>query len=46
MEKTTQELLADLGIKAKNESICTGRDWVTSLGTETVEVFTPVSAKS
>ena len=45
MGKTTQELLADLGIKAKNESICTGRDWVTSLGTETVEVFTPVTGE-
>ncbi len=45
MGKTTQELLADLGIKAKNESICTGREWVTSLGTETVEVFTPVTGE-
>jgi aldehyde dehydrogenase (NAD+) len=45
MAKTTAELLAALGIKAKNESICTGREWVTSLGTETKEVFTPVTGE-
>jgi aldehyde dehydrogenase (NAD+) len=45
MAKTTQELLTALGVKAKNESICTGREWVTSLGTETVEVFTPVTGE-
>ncbi|MBT6234922.1 MAG: aldehyde dehydrogenase family protein [Bacteroidetes bacterium] len=45
MAKTTQELLTSLGIKARNESICTGREWVTSLGTETVEVHTPVTGE-
>lgn len=45
MAKSTQELLAALGVKAKNESICTGREWVTSLGTETIEVFTPVTGE-
>jgi len=45
MAKSTQELLAALGVKARNESICTGREWVTSLGTETVEVFTPVTGE-
>ncbi|MDB4107057.1 aldehyde dehydrogenase family protein [Bacteroidia bacterium] len=45
MAKTTQELLFDLGIKAKNESICTGREWITSLGTETKEVHSPVTGE-
>lgn len=45
MAKTTQELLFSLGIKEKNESICTGRDWITSLGTDTVEVHTPVTGE-
>lgn len=42
MAKTTDELLFDLGVKEKNESICTGREWITSLGTETKEVYSPV----
>ena len=45
MGKTTEELLHSLGIKPKNESICTGREWVTSLGTETTEVYSPVDGK-
>ena len=46
MAKTTEELLFDLGIKAKNESICTGREWVTSLGTECIDVTSPVDGKT
>lgn len=42
MAKTVEELLDSLGVKQKNESICTGREWVTSLGTETREVVSPV----
>jgi aldehyde dehydrogenase (NAD+) len=45
MAKTTEELLFDLGIKAKNESICTGREWVTSLGTECKDVISPVDGQ-
>ena len=45
MAKTTEELLANLGIKPKNESICTGREWVTSLGTDIKEVYTPVTGE-
>ena len=45
MAKSTEELLFALGIKAKNESICTGREWITSLGTDTVAVYTPVTGE-
>lgn len=45
MAKTVEELLHSLGIKEKNESICTGREWVTSLGTETIQVTSPVDGK-
>ena len=41
MGKTVEELLFDLGIKAKNESICTGRECITSLGTETQTITSP-----
>ena len=45
MAKSVEELLFDLGIKDKNESICTGKEWVTSLGTETIDVTSPVNGK-
>lgn len=45
MGKTLSELLADLGIRSVNESICTGREWVSSLGTETHRVISPVDGK-
>lgn len=45
MATSISTLLQDLGIKAKNESICTGREWITSLGTETKDVVTPVTGE-
>ena len=45
MPKTTEELLHSLGVKSKNESICTGREWITSLGTETKEVYSPTNGE-
>jgi aldehyde dehydrogenase (NAD+) len=45
MAKTVEELLFDLGVKPVNESICTGRNWVTSLGTETIDVTSPVDGR-
>ena len=42
MAKTTEELLFDLGIKGVNESICTGREWISSIGTEHQAVYSPV----
>ncbi len=45
MVKSISKLLQDLGIKAKNESICTGREWITSLGTEIKDVVTPVTGE-
>ncbi len=45
MEKTIKELLFDLGVKESNESICTGREWITSLGTESIDVTSPVNGK-
>ena len=42
MGKTVEELLFDLGVKPINESICTGREWVSSIGTAHKEVFSPV----
>ncbi|NNJ54903.1 MAG: aldehyde dehydrogenase family protein, partial [Bacteroidia bacterium] len=45
MAKSIEELLFDLGIKDKNESICTGKEWVTSLGTETIDVTSPTNGQ-
>lgn len=39
------ELLFDLGIRPINESVCTGSQWVTSLGTEHCTVTSPVDGK-
>ncbi len=45
MGKTVDELLFDLGIKKVNESICTGTEWISSIGTEHKEVFSPVDGE-
>ena len=45
MGKSTEELLHSLGVKSKNESICTGREWITSLGTETKEIYSPTNVE-
>lgn len=45
MAKTVKELLFDLGVKEVNESICTGREWITSLGTEHKEITSPVDGQ-
>lgn len=45
MAKSVEELLFDLGVKPVNESICTGREWITSLGTEKRKITSPVNGK-
>lgn len=37
-----QSLLTKLGIKALNESVCTGTQWITSIGSENREIKSPV----
>jgi aldehyde dehydrogenase (NAD+) len=37
-----QSLLTKLGIKALNESVCTGTQWITSIGSESREIKSPV----
>lgn len=37
-----QSLLTKLGIKALNESVCTGNQWITSIGSENREIKSPV----
>lgn len=45
MAKSIDELLFDLGIRPINESVCTGSQWVTSLGTDHWGVTSPVDGK-
>ncbi|MCB9244888.1 MAG: aldehyde dehydrogenase family protein [Flavobacteriales bacterium] len=42
MNEKMAKLISGLGVKTLNESICTGRQWVTPLGSEVVGVYTPV----
>ncbi len=37
-----QSLLTKMGIKALNESVCTGTQWITSIGSENREIKSPV----
>ena len=37
-----KSLLTKLGIKSLNESVCTGTQWITPIGTETKEIKSPV----
>ena len=45
MAKTIEELLFDLGIKPVNESICTGREWISSIGTDKRTISSPVNGQ-
>lgn len=45
MAKTVQELLHDLGVKEVNESVSTGKEWVTSLGTERRDIVSPTNGQ-
>jgi len=40
-----QSLLTKLGIKSINESVCTGTQWITPIGSETREIKSPVDGK-
>ncbi|MCB9251942.1 MAG: aldehyde dehydrogenase family protein [Flavobacteriales bacterium] len=44
-DKSTEEILHKLGIKKVNESICTGVQWVTPVGSETRKINSPVDGK-
>lgn len=46
MAKTIEELLFDLGVKPTNESICTGREWISSIGTDKKTISSPVNGKA
>lgn len=37
-----ENVLSKLGINPKNESVCTGTQWLTALGSETISIFSPV----
>jgi aldehyde dehydrogenase (NAD+) len=45
MKLKMEEVLEDLGIQEVNESICTGRQWVTAVGSEMHDVYSPVDGK-
>ncbi|MBO6516672.1 MAG: aldehyde dehydrogenase family protein [Bacteroidia bacterium] len=40
-----EKILEKFGIKEVNESISTGREWITAVGSETHDVFSPVDGK-
>lgn len=41
-----QSLLTQLGIKSINESVCTGTQWITPVGSETRNIVSPVDGKT
>jgi len=41
-----QSLLTKLGIKTLNESVCTGAQWITSIGSENREIKSPVDGNT
>jgi aldehyde dehydrogenase (NAD+) len=43
MPKSTADILKELGVLEINESISTGRDWITSLGTEKKSIHSPIN---
>jgi aldehyde dehydrogenase (NAD+) len=40
-----EKVIASLGIKDVNESICTGRQWITPVGSEKRTIYSPVDGK-
>ena len=40
-----KKIINSLGIKDVNESICTGRQWMTPVGSETRSIYSPVDGK-
>ncbi|NUM31309.1 MAG: aldehyde dehydrogenase family protein [Bacteroidetes bacterium] len=40
-----ENILSKLGINPKNESVCTGKQWLTALGSETISIISPVDGK-
>jgi len=40
-----KKIIASLGIKEVNESICTGRQWITPVGSETKSIHSPVDGQ-
>lgn len=43
---TIKPLLKSLGIQAKNESVCTGTQWITAVGSKEREIVSPVDGKT
>ncbi len=41
-----QNLLNRLGIKSVNESVCTGGQWITAIGSETKQIHSPVDGQA
>jgi len=41
-QKDIKTILKTLGIKEKNESVCTGTNWITALNTESRDIISPV----
>ena len=45
-DSTIQNLLTKLGIKSINESVCTGSQWITPIGSEIREIKSPVDGQT
>lgn len=45
MKKKIEKVLANLGITDLNESICSGKQWITPVGSTTHDIFSPVDGE-
>jgi aldehyde dehydrogenase (NAD+) len=45
LKKEIKSILTQLGVKSKNESVFTGRNWITALNTKTEKIFSPTDGE-
>lgn len=45
LKKEIKSILTQLGVKTKNESVFTGRNWITALDTKTEKIFSPTDGE-